>query len=166
MAHALPENLEAFFVELVEQVKARFVEENASPSKPCGCAIMPNILPVLLRRSPNDPCMSVTHNRIVITESPGWQFVLDGDFTGLTPADPSLLEGLIRANCPLSNIQVAIEPLHIRTSISGTDCRTLINNARYMIEMMSFIYAQRKAGLPLRTTSLPVPGQIPDGMDF
>jgi len=164
MAHALPENLEQFFVDLVNGVKQRFVEENQSPSKPCGCAIIPNLLPVLLRRSPNDPSVSVSHNRLVITESPGWQFVLDGDFTGLTPADESLLAGLLRAACPIANIQVMIEPLHIRSCVSGTDCRTLIQNAQYMIQMMAFIYAQRKAGQPVRTSSLPLP--VPDGMDF
>jgi len=138
-----PRSVDEFYETLIVKVIDQVTAENRGPAKVFGCAMIPNIMPMLLRWSVNHPQVKMAPGSIIIEPKQGWVFQLTGDFSQIQPSDGSILNALKSRNCPLSSISILSSALHIRTTITGTDCNALVENSEIVLAMMSQIYSSQ-----------------------
>lgn len=138
-----PRSLDEFYEQLVVKVIEQVTQENRGPARVFGCAMIPNIMPLILRWDVKHPLVKITPQSIQIEPTAGWNFQLTGDFSQIQPEDGCLLNALKGRKCPISSITVMSSPLHVRSTVTGTDCNVLISNSEIILNMMGQIYSSQ-----------------------
>lgn len=148
----LPQNIDEYFDMLIKKTLEQMLKEGSGEAKLFACAMIPNILPMLLRWSVNHPCVRMAPLSCSIEPQPGWIFQITGDFSQVQPQDGSILQALKLRNCPISSLSVISSVAHVRSTITGTDCQAILPNSEIVLNALGNFYSKHTTsqGIPLQ----------------
>lgn len=150
----LPHNIDEYYDLLIKKTIEAMVRDGGGDAKLFASAMIPNIMPMLLRWNVNHPCVKMAPLACTIEPQPGWTFQLTGDFSQVTPQDGSILQALTLRKCPISSVSVISSVAHVRTTITGTDCQVLLPNSEIVLNALGKFYSDRSAQPQLSSSAI------------